>query len=357
MTAVNNPIATLSSERAIELWHASRMSVTAAYEMNPEILRINGSVVGTLGNFSASIGKAKSKKTFNASAIVASALTNDLVLSYVASLPANKRRVLYIDTEQSPYHCQKVMKRILRMCGFPDDRDCENLEFLALRKFTPEERIEITRQAIYGLNDIGLVIIDGIRDFVHDINSPSESTSIVSLLMKWTDERQIHIHVIIHQNKSDENARGHIGTELNNKAETVISVEKDSADPSVSKVKPVFIRSTEFEPFAFRIDEYGLPQSTACNESSSSGSGRKKFDPYFDISEAVHRAALTAAFAHGGDFKYHELEVRLKDCYARQGVELSNNKLAAVIKMLRNKQMIVQPAGSKKYRFNESFIY
>ena len=44
--------------------------------------------------------------------------------------------------------------------------------------------------------------------------------------MQWTDDRQIHIHTILHQNKGDENARGHIGTELNNKAETVLLVEK-----------------------------------------------------------------------------------------------------------------------------------
>ena len=48
--------------------------------------------------------------------------------------------------------------------------------------------------------------------------------------MQWTDDRQIHIHTILHQNKGDENARGHIGTELNNKAETVLLVEKDKSN-------------------------------------------------------------------------------------------------------------------------------
>lgn len=216
----------ISAEAAIEMWHASRLSVTKIYEMSPEIIKAQDSVIGTLGNFSASIGKAKSKKTFNVSAIVAAALTKGTVLRYSVSLPEGKRRVLYIDTEQSPYHCQKVIKRILRMCGMSTDKDHESLEFLALRKYSPEERIEITRQAIYNLPDIGLVIIDGIRDFVYDINSPSEATKIITMLMQWTDERQIHIHAILHQNKGDENTRGHIGTELNNKAETVLLVEK-----------------------------------------------------------------------------------------------------------------------------------
>ena len=226
----------ISAEQAIILWQASRLSLSKIYEKAPEILKVQGSVIGTLGNFSASIGKAKSKKTFNVSAIVAAALKNGTVLRYVAELPEEKRKILYVDTEQSHYHCLKVMKRILRLAGLPDDKDNEHLEFLALRKYTPEQRIRIVEQAIYNTPDIGLVIIDGIRDMVYDINSPGESTRIISKLMQWTDDRQIHIHTILHQNKGDENARGHIGTELNNKAETVLLVEKDKSNGDISNV-------------------------------------------------------------------------------------------------------------------------
>ena len=51
------------------------VSVTNNYEEAPAVLMVNDAVIGTLGNFSASIGKAKSKKTFNVSAIAASALS------------------------------------------------------------------------------------------------------------------------------------------------------------------------------------------------------------------------------------------------------------------------------------------
>ena len=66
----------ISAEEAVILWQASRLSLSKIYEKAPEILKVQGSVIGTLGNFSASIGKAKSKKTFNVSAIVAAALKN-----------------------------------------------------------------------------------------------------------------------------------------------------------------------------------------------------------------------------------------------------------------------------------------
>lgn len=349
----------LTTEVAIKMWHASRLSVTTTYEMSPEIIKAQNSVIGTLGNFSASIGKAKSKKTFNVSAIVAAPLMNGTVLRYTASLPENKRRVLYVDTEQSPYHCQKVIKRILRMCGLPEDKDHGNLEFLALRKYSPDERIEITRQAIYNLPDVGLVIIDGIRDFVYDINSPSESTKLITLLMQWTDERQVHIHAILHQNKGDDNARGHIGTELNNKAETVLLVEKDSQNHDISCVRSVHIRTMDFEPFAFHINSEALPElladHTICNRGGSK-SQRQKFDPHANISEQHHRIALETAFAKKPAYGYKELTAALQEAYGLVGIRLSNNKTSDLISMLKCKRMIIQDS-SKKYSYNPGFVY
>mgnify|MGYP000816515915 FL=1 len=205
----------------------SVVSVTDVYEQPPVVLMVGDATIGTLGNFSASIGKAKSKKTFNVSAVVASALCNGTVLHYRASFPEGKRKILYIDTEQAEYHCKKVLARILQMADFPNDKNADNLIMLGLRKYSPEMRLAIVGQAIGSIPDLGLVVIDGIRDFLYDINSPNESTEIISKFMQWTDDYQIHIHTILHQNKNDEHARGHIGTELNNKAETVMQVEVD----------------------------------------------------------------------------------------------------------------------------------
>ena len=53
--------------------------VTDEFAAPPVILRVEDSVIGTLGNFSASTGKAKSKKTFNVCAIVAAAMTGSAV--------------------------------------------------------------------------------------------------------------------------------------------------------------------------------------------------------------------------------------------------------------------------------------
>jgi hypothetical protein len=337
------------------LWQAARLTLTGEYIVAPEILKIHGSAIGTLGNFSASIGKAKSKKTFNVSAIVAAALKNGTVLQYAAELPENKRKILYVDTEQSPYHCQKVMKRIVRMAGLPLDKEPKNLEFLSLRRHTPEVRIAIVEEAIYHTENLGLVIIDGIRDMVYDINSPSEATKIISKLMQWTDEQQIHIHTILHQNKADENARGHIGTELNNKAETVLEVAKDKQDSNISTVQAVHIRAMDFQPFAFRINEDALPELV--NEYSfDKNKSESHFFDYSELKDEQHRQALESTFSESERYGYSELMKALKRGYATIGCVYGENKLCKLKTFLENKRMIVKDAA-KKYGFNLDYHY
>jgi len=147
----------LTAEDALLLWQQSVLSVSGNYEKSPEVLKVNDTVIGTLGNFNASIGKAKSKKTFNLSAMVAAALSGGKVLGYLAELPADKQKILYVDTEQSPYHCLKVMKRILRLAGLPPETDCDRMQFLALRRYTPDgaspsSRPPYTRRKGWGLS-------------------------------------------------------------------------------------------------------------------------------------------------------------------------------------------------------------
>lgn len=47
-----------------DILSASQIRATDTYETPPQIIWIDNSTIATLGNFSASTGKAKSKKTF-----------------------------------------------------------------------------------------------------------------------------------------------------------------------------------------------------------------------------------------------------------------------------------------------------
>lgn len=336
-----------------ELWHNARLQVTDTFTAPPVILWVDDSIVGTLGNFSASTGKAKSKKTFNVCAIVAAALTGNTVLNYAASLPHNKRKILYADTEQSKFHCQRVLRRILQLSELPTDKQPEALEFLSLRKFSPKTRLGIIEEAIYQTEGLGLVIIDGVRDLAYDINSPSEATDLITKLMQWSDERQIHIHTVLHLNKGDDNTRGHLGTELNNKAETVLQVTKDEFDKSISSVTSMYIRDIDFEPFAFRINDNSLPELVDDYKPKQSTS-QKGFD-YQQVPENKHWKALENIFSEAEQISYTNLIGKLQKGYATVGYSFGTNKAKLLKVFLENKRMIVK--DGKSYRFNANFHY
>jgi hypothetical protein len=212
---------------------------------------------GTLGNISLIIGKAKQRKTFATTCIVASAIHNSSVIDQIkGNLPKDKNKVLYFDTEQSQYHVHKVFKRILKLSESESIPD--NILVFALRKFTPKQRRELIETALSHYKNIGLVVIDGIRDLVSSINSEDESTLIASDLLRWSQDLDCHILSILHQNKGNEHARGHIGSELINKAETTATVTTD--EDGITKITATHTRDRAFPDIFFTLDEDGTPQ-------------------------------------------------------------------------------------------------
>lgn len=99
-----------------ERWQQARLSVETTYADAPVVLRVNGVRAGTLGNFSASIGKAKSKKSFNVSAMAAAALCGDYVLAYEVVLPAERQTVLYVEYGAEPHRLSEPDETHTQTC-------------------------------------------------------------------------------------------------------------------------------------------------------------------------------------------------------------------------------------------------
>jgi len=172
-------------------------------------------------------------------------------------LVPGKNRILLFDTEQATFQVQKGYHRTLQTAGVTS---ADNLEVYCLRTHDTKTRLDLVQHIIYNTPNLSVIMIDGIRDLVFDINSAEEAAMITNKLLKWSEELGVHIIVILHQNKADNNARGHVGTELMNKAESVLSVAKDSQDQNLSIVSAEYFRGQEFDPFGFRINDLGLPQ-------------------------------------------------------------------------------------------------
>ena len=110
------------------------------------------------------------KSAFNDSELE-SYLRQGEILNYRASFPEGKRQILYFDTEQSRYHCHNVVERIYRLAGLSLNKEDKRIKFYGLREFTPTLRIALIDYALRTFDGVGLVIIDGLRDLIYDINN------------------------------------------------------------------------------------------------------------------------------------------------------------------------------------------
>jgi len=209
------------------------------------VLKQGDYVVFSRGNISTIGGKAKSRKTF-------------LIVLFAADFLENSGtgKVLIVDTEMSKQHAYKTARRTHRMMGWDTHSNHERLTVLSLRECNPTDRAAIFKEAIEQLKP-ELIFLDGVRDVVRDFNNIEESTLTVGMLMKLSTEYDCHICSVLHENKGNGQLRGHLGTEVINKSETVLSVTNNG---ETSTVEPVYTRNMPFDAFSFRINGEGLPE-------------------------------------------------------------------------------------------------
>jgi hypothetical protein len=246
----------------------------------------------SIGDISTIKGKAKSRKSFFATLLIAAILHMDLLYQNV-SRHEKAKGVLWIDTEQSHFHLQKAMKRIPRMIG----HEPKNLYVFALRRAETQTRLQqLEEQILRFKDDVSFVLVDGFADLIYDINDRAECIQVVNKAMQWTTDHAIHICFILHENKVGTDARGHAGTELTNKSETVFRVKKDPDDPKYcSIVEGEYTRGMGFDPFTFSINSEGLPQVLNPEVVQFEQKKRKPTTPdIFDDKE--HMKALKDAF-------------------------------------------------------------
>lgn len=318
----------------------------------PKILFVGDCTIATFGNFSASTGKAKSKKTFNISAMVAAAVTNTTVLNYRACLPEGKRKILYFDTEQSKYHCHNVLERIYKLSGLSVKKDDPRLLFWGLREYTPKLRIALIDYALRKHQEVGLVIIDGLRDLMYDINNGKEATDVMTVLMAWTSVYDLHIHTVLHLNKNDNNPRGHIGTELENKAETVLIISKNLQNNSISEVRPMHMRDKEFSTFAFHIDDNKLP---VLDNGISVTVVKRREKSLVSLDNEVHQEILSKAFKNNSPTRYSDLVEMISRAYEDAGYKRGTNGIKDLLKLLSGKGIIVKQDDAYIYK-SEGFV-
>ena len=176
--------------------------------------------------------------------------------------------VLYVDTErnikdQFPYAIQKIKI----MSGFEKESEPPNLDFISLIDVPRQERFATLNEYIdtfrvkfqaYNL----LIVFDVVTDCVEDFNNVRESLKFVDMLNETINNYNVTFLCVIHENPASGNdkGRGHLGTELNNKASQVMQIgfEKDNNnnDTDLIRIKFLHSRNTKrLEPIYIQYSE------------------------------------------------------------------------------------------------------
>ena len=254
-------------------------------------------------------GKAKSGKTFVTSMLMACCQAGD-VLSFHRETDA-PLRLLWYDTEQSDESTQDILRnRVMKLAADKHGQartdlfDAENNTYNSLSKeevrkspcqsdavfdvfnvrAVPwKERRDLLREAVTRCKP-DLVIVDGIRDLVNDINDGVLAQEVMEELMHLATQHNCCIVCVLHQNKSgeDHNLRGWIGTELMNKAFEVYSCEK-LLPQRIFSLEQTLTRKYDIErTMYFEVGDDGLPRQTAVpveGSSDSKNNGRERLQP------------------------------------------------------------------------------
>jgi len=202
-------------------------------------------------------------------------------------------RVLIIDTEQDEnYSVVKRMQSITRMAGYELSDIPRNLEVLPLVTYSLPEKLEALRDLIPAIRKTDtsshlIVVLDIITDFLKDINDSKDSPEITDTLNKLANEYDCTFLLTIHEAKTTNGARGHIGSELLIKSRCVMKItemkmkitDEGELNPvyKLSVVKNSFGRKGAHLHFSYESSS-GLLRYATVDEKSNTVEPRTKKD-------------------------------------------------------------------------------
>ena len=275
----------------------AKLKPFAEIQRPPVIITIGGKPVLMLGSFSVVSGKPKARKGFLMGVIATAAAIGSCSIEGIkGDFPDRKNQILYFDTEQGAWWGQIAFNRICKNMGVDNP---VNMHYFNLQPYSPQERLSMIDHEISTRENISLVIIDGCRDLLaKGINDEEEATIITTHILKWCASKQIHIMTALHMNKGDDNVRGHIGTELVNKSEMVISVVKEK-DETITTIKAYYSRGEPFNSFSFCVGDDGLPRLTEVNRPAATRKADlelSRFEHVFNGHQRMNHALMVERF-------------------------------------------------------------
>lgn len=222
----------------------------------------NHLIFGTFGNISMIKGEEKARKSWLKSLLLGCCFEGNSV-NYSSDIKGHNlqdKYVIDLDTEQDAYYSRLGADRICKMYGTPQSPVIpDNYIAINLR----EHNAKIRRDYLKWLfmeseyrNKLGVVSIDGYVDMLDNFNDLVESTEFTQSLMKYSTLSKAHITGVLHLNPGQDKARGHLGTILQQKCETVVIIKDEGDFSSVTCQRG---RGKKWDAFGISVNKDWLP--------------------------------------------------------------------------------------------------
>ena len=280
------------------------------------ILTMQNQNIGSLQNFITLTGMPKSGKSRFISAIVSSGLTGAEIFTLKLRLTDDHFKILHMDTEQSEYDYYKQISQIKTMCKL--DKLPDYFQSWNMREHDPKTLILAIDHLVKNTQNIGIVILDGILDFLYSYNDEGESKNLINLLKKWSKISNCLIICILHTGKTTGTTVGHFGAMADRASQTVMEVKRNDIDKLVTyTLIPKTSRSAD--PSVINpVEIFWNIQSRTWEEAGRLNQvifDKKKIKPE-DVHNDQHKASLRTIFsARGLEIKYNDLVREIYQVY------------------------------------------
>lgn len=267
------------------------------------IISIDGKRILTQGNYLAIISRGGAGKSSICESLVAKFMNPKCDgLGFELTMSHQRDMVLYIDTERTVQDTWLSWQRAMRRANIQKPETDKRLIVVNFKAVAVGERIEYTNKLLKDNPDIRLVIFDGGSDFVNDVNSIPETAKFTDWINSFNP--QISQVITLHTNPTDNKPRGHLGSELLRRAESVLLLRK--VDEKVREI------TTNFEHGKVRNDNDILTfyyQWSATHEmfisseySAPAPREQEKTQAFMELANEMFNGRIEASYGYMVDF-------------------------------------------------------
>lgn len=137
--------------------------------------------------------------------------------------PPTYNKILYIDGERTPDEIEEAWARIHKRAG--SVKDSLNIIYQGVKNYPVTKRIDRITELLKNNNDVFLIITDGIADLEPDVNNVDKTNRLYDTLMSFNQNIAFicTIHANPGENAYELKARGHVGSELLRRSQSVFT--------------------------------------------------------------------------------------------------------------------------------------